>query len=70
MEEKIKALLDLDETIRLRRENPQEGSYTCYLFDKGFQKYFRNKKQHRSGLAVRLNKMHRETPTSRTRSPP
>ena len=29
-----------------------------YLFDKGFQKYFRNKKQHRSGLAVRLNKMY------------
>ena len=38
MEEKIKALLDLDETIRLRRENPQEGSYTCYLFDKGIDK--------------------------------
>ena len=30
----------------------------CYLFDKGFQKYFRSKKQHRSGLAVRLNKMY------------
>ena len=30
----------------------------CYLFDKSFQKYFRNKKQHRSGLAVRLNKMY------------
>jgi hypothetical protein len=30
----------------------------CYLFDKGFQKYFRNKKQHRSGLAVLLNKMY------------
>lgn len=30
----------------------------CYLFDKGFQKYFRNKKQYRSGLAVRLNKMY------------
>ena len=30
----------------------------CYLFDKCFQKYFRNQKQHRSGLAVRLNKMY------------
>lgn len=30
----------------------------CYLFDHGFQKHFRNKKQHRSGLAVRLNKMY------------
>jgi hypothetical protein len=30
----------------------------CYLFDKGFQKYFRNKKQHRSGLAVRLPKVY------------
>ena len=28
----------------------------CYLLDKGFQKLFRNKQQHRSGLAVRLNK--------------
>ena len=28
----------------------------CYLFDKGFQKFFRSKQQHRSGLAVRLNK--------------
>ena len=30
----------------------------CYLFDKGFQKHFRGKKQHRSGLSVRLNKMY------------
>lgn len=30
----------------------------CYFFDKGFQKFFRNKAQHRSGLAVRLNKMY------------
>ena len=30
----------------------------CYLFDKGFQKLFRSKAQHRSGLAVRLNKMY------------
>lgn len=30
----------------------------CYLFDKGFQKIFRSKAQHRSGLTVRLNKMY------------
>lgn len=30
----------------------------CYLFDKGFQKFFRSKSQHRSGLSVRLNKMY------------
>ena len=30
----------------------------CYLFDKGFQKLFRSKTQHRSGLSVRLNKMY------------
>lgn len=30
----------------------------CYFFDKGFQKVFRGKKQHRSGLAVHLNKMY------------
>lgn len=29
---------------------------TCYLFDKGFAKAFRGKAQHRTGLAVRLNK--------------
>ena len=28
----------------------------CYLFDKGFDKAFRNKAQHKSGLAVRPNK--------------
>lgn len=28
----------------------------CYLFDKGFEKAFRNKAQHKSGLAVRLPK--------------
>ncbi len=27
----------------------------CYLFDKGYVRLFRNKVQHRSGLAVRLN---------------
>lgn len=30
----------------------------CYLLDKGFQKLFRGKRQHRSGLSVRLNKMY------------
>lgn len=30
----------------------------CYFFDKGFQKVFRSKVQHRSGLSVRLNKMY------------
>ena len=38
MNEKLQALSALDETIRLRRENPQEGSYTCYLFEKGIDK--------------------------------
>ena len=28
----------------------------CYLFDKGFEKIFRNQAQHFSGLSVRLNK--------------
>lgn len=31
----LKALYD---TVVSRRENPQEGSYTCYLFDKGRDK--------------------------------
>jgi len=28
----------LYDTIMERRENPQEGSYTCYLFDQGLDK--------------------------------
>lgn len=28
----------------------------CYLFDKGFERAFRSKAQHKSGLAVRLSK--------------
>ncbi len=31
-------LQDLYAVVRDRRENPQEGSYTCYLFDKGLDK--------------------------------
>ena len=31
-------LKDLYAVVRDRRENPQEGSYTCYLFDKGLDK--------------------------------
>lgn len=30
----------------------------CYLFDKGYTNTFRNKVQHHSGLAVRLNKQY------------
>ena len=28
----------LYQTVTERRENPQEGSYTCYLFEKGLDK--------------------------------
>ena len=28
----------LYQTVMSRRENPQEGSYTCYLFDQGLDK--------------------------------
>ena len=30
----------------------------CFLLDRGFQKNFRNKSQHRSGLSVRLNRLY------------
>lgn len=33
-----KVLKDLYQVILDRRANPQEGSYTCYLFDKGLDK--------------------------------
>ena len=29
---------DLDEVIKGRKQNPEEGSYTCYLFEKGLDK--------------------------------
>lgn len=29
---------EMYEVIQNRRENPQEGSYTCYLFEKGLDK--------------------------------
>ncbi|MGN0517221.1 MAG: phosphoribosyl-ATP diphosphatase [Acutalibacteraceae bacterium] len=35
MDNVLQALYD---TIVERRNNPQEGSYTCYLFDKGIDK--------------------------------
>ena len=28
----------LAEVIKMRKENPEEGSYTCYLFEKGLDK--------------------------------
>lgn len=31
-------LKDLEAVISCRRENPEEGSYTCYLFEKGIDK--------------------------------
>ena len=31
-------LQSLYQVVRDRREHPQEGSYTCYLFDKGLDK--------------------------------
>ena len=31
-------LSDLYQTVIDRREHPQEGSYTCYLFEKGLDK--------------------------------
>lgn len=31
-------LKDLETVIAGRRENPEEGSYTCYLFEKGLDK--------------------------------
>lgn len=35
MEDTLKALY---EVVKTRKENPQEGSYTCYLFEKGLDK--------------------------------
>lgn len=32
------ALKSLYDVVRERREHPQEGSYTCYLFEKGIDK--------------------------------
>ena len=34
----MNAFEQMEAVIRLRREQPQEGSYTCYLFEKGLDK--------------------------------
>ncbi len=34
----LNALNELYETIKHRKSNPEEGSYTCYLFEKGIDK--------------------------------
>ncbi len=34
----MKAFNDMYDVIVNRKDNPQEGSYTCYLFDKGLDK--------------------------------
>ena len=34
----MQAFKDMYDVIVNRRENPQEGSYTCYLFEKGLDK--------------------------------
>ena len=35
-------LYDLYQTILDRKENHQEGSYTCYLFEKGLDKILKS----------------------------
>ena len=34
----VDVLQSLYQVVRERREHPQDGSYTCYLFDKGLDK--------------------------------
>lgn len=34
----MNAFESMEQVIALRREQPQEGSYTCYLFEKGLDK--------------------------------
>ena len=38
METENDILKELYETVQSRRSEPQEGSYTCYLFDQGIDK--------------------------------
>lgn len=38
MNEKSKIIYDIVATIKERKANPKEGSYTNYLFDKGIDK--------------------------------
>ena len=38
MQDQSRILYEIAEVVKDRKENPQEGSYTCYLFDKGIDK--------------------------------
>lgn len=38
MQDQSSILYEIAAVVKDRKENPQEGSYTCYLFDKGIDK--------------------------------
>ena len=55
-------MLNLYNTIVSRKENPEEGSYTCYLFEKGLDKILKKCGEECSEVIIAAkNKDHNET---------
>lgn len=46
------ALYSLSEVIKQRKENPEEGSYTCYLFEKGIEKILKKCGEENSEMII------------------
>ena len=55
-------LKNLYDTVALRKENPEEGSYTCYLFEKGLDKILKKCGEECSEVIIAAkNKKNEET---------
>ena len=53
-------LVNLYETILERKENQQEGSYTCYLFEKGLDKILKKVGEESSEVLIGAMKNSKE----------
>lgn len=55
-------LHELYETVEARRQEKQEGSYTCYLFEKGLDKILKKCGEECSEVIIAAKTASRRTP--------